>query len=369
MPDRILVVNAGSSSLKLSVVGAPDAAGDGMTLDSPEDIGAAIRDFRQRSGSIDAAGVRVVHGGDLFRESVLMTPDVLERLCTVSDLAPLHNPPAIAALRALVDAGSDVPVIACFDTAFHASLPPAAATYAIPQQWRHDWPLHRFGFHGLSHAYAARRASQLLGREGDAGLRLVTCHLGAGASLAAVVGGISCDTTMGFTPLDGLVMATRPGALDPGVILWLCRHTNMTPSAIESALEHDSGLVALAGSTDMRKVLARAADGDERCVLARDVYVHRLCGLIAAMVATMEGVDGIVFTGGVGEGSAEIRRRVCARMGYLGVAIDAIANDSWSGRDGTIASTRSAMSVLVVTAREDLEIAREVLAVLARGSA
>jgi acetate kinase len=292
-----------------------------------------------------------------------VTPPVLEQLRSVSDLAPLHNPPAIAALRTLLE-GSGNPVIACFDTAFHATLPPAAATYAIPAQWRSSWPLRRFGFHGLSHAYAARRAAQLMDREADADLRLVTCHLGAGASLAAVVGGCSVDTTMGFTPLDGLVMATRPGVLDPGLVLWLCKNSDMTPTEIERALERDSGLTGLAGLSDMREILARAAHNDEGCVLAREVYVHRLCGLVAAMVASMEGVDGIVFTGGVGEGAAEVRQRACARLRHLGVAVDTDANDSWDGHDGSVSLADASVQVMVVAAREDLEIAREVRAVL-----
>jgi acetate kinase len=292
-----------------------------------------------------------------------VTPLVVQQLRSVSDLAPLHNPPAIAAVTTLLG-GLGSPVIACFDTAFHATLPPAASTYAIPGKWRTNWPLHRFGFHGLSHAYAARRAAHLMGREADAGLRLVTCHLGAGASLAAVMGGGSVDTTMGFTPLDGLVMATRPGALDPGLILWLCKNSDMTPTEIERPLEHDSGLAGLAGLSDMREILTRAAHNDESCVLARDVYVHRLSGLVAAMVASMEGVDGIVFTGEVGEGSAEVRRRACARLRHLGVAVDTHANDSWDGHDGSISPAGASVKVMVVVAREDLEIAREVRAVL-----
>jgi acetate kinase len=251
-----------------------------------------------------------------------------------------------------------VPAVACFDTAFHASLPAAASTYALPPEWRKRWDLRRFGFHGLSHAYATRRAAELLGRPVD-GLRLVTCHLGAGASLAAVRDGRSVDTTMGFTPLEGLVMATRSGSVDPGLVLWLEEHVRMPPAELAATLEHRSGLRGLAGTADMRAILAAEAGGDQDAALAVGVYLHRLRGLIAAMAAALGGLDALVFTGGVGENAPAIRARAVAGLAFLGVAVDAAANEQGAG-DRAVA----APGVLVVAAREDLVRDLEVRAVL-----
>ncbi len=223
----------------------------------------------------------------------------------------------------------DTPAVACFDTAFHATIPEAAATFALPAEWRTRWTLRRYGFHGLSHSYVSRRAAELVGHptpDAPAGLRVVTCHLGAGASLAAVHGGRSVDTTMGFTPLDGLVMATRSGSVDPGLVLWLEEHAHMPSRELAATLESRSGLAGLAGTGDMREVLARAAAGDQRAVLGRDVYLHRLRASIASMAAAMDGLDVLVFTGGVGENSPEVRSRTAAGLGFLGVAVDESRN-------------------------------------------
>jgi acetate kinase len=260
-----------------------------------------------------------------------------------------------------------VPAVACFDTAFHATIAAAAATFALPEEWRTRWSLRRYGFHGLSYSYAARRAAEILGRD-DGELRLVACHLGAGASLAAIRGGSSVDTTMGFTPLDGLVMATRSGSVDPGLVLWLEEHVHMPPAELAAALEYRSGLYGLAGTADMPDLLSRAAGGDPRAELAREVYLHRLRGSIAAMAAALNGLDAIVFTGGVGENSAEIRRRALDGLGFLGVAADPASNDSGTG-DREIGAPAAAVRALVIGAREDLEIARQVRATLiGRGS-
>jgi acetate kinase len=260
-----------------------------------------------------------------------------------------------------------VPAVACFDTAFHATIPAAAATFALPEEWRTRWNLRRYGFHGLSHSYASRRAAELLGRD-DGDLRLVTCHLGAGASLAAVRGGRSADTTMGFTPLDGLVMATRSGSVDPGLVLWLEEHVHMPSAELAAALEYRSGLYGLAGTADMREILIRAAAGDARAELARETYLHRLRGSIAAMAAAMGGLDAIVFTGGVGENSAEIRQRAMSGLGFLGLAADPAANASGTG-DRAIGAPAAAARAFVIAAREDIEIARQVRATLAARAA
>jgi acetate kinase len=248
---RILVVNAGSSSLKLRVLGPEDEVIADRSFDAPEgqidsgELAAALGGV----GGIDAVGHRIVHGGERFREPVLIDDAVVAALRELSNLAPLHQPKSLGALEAVSRELPSVPAVACFDTAFHATLPAAAATYALPAEWRARWSLRRFGFHGLSHAYAARRAAELLRRED---LRIVTCHLGAGASLAAVRDGRSVDTTMGFTPLEGLVMATRSGSVDPGLVLWLLEQEQMDEAELANALEHSSGLRGLAGTPDMR---------------------------------------------------------------------------------------------------------------------
>jgi acetate kinase len=345
-PRHILTVNAGSSSLKLrvldegdEVVHSRDAAAIGDAADLRGELEAILA-----AVEVDAAGHRVVHGGPDFTGPARIDAGVEDALDRLADLAPLHNPPAVAAMRALDELRPGLPTVACFDTAFHATIPVAASTYAVPAAWRERWPLRRYGFHGLSHAYAGRRAAELLERP-PAELRLVTAHLGAGASLAAVAGGRSVDTTMGFTPLEGLVMATRSGSVDPGLLLWVQRHAELGPDEVERELDRASGLLALSGrSGDMREVLAGADAGDERCRLAFDVYVHRLVAAIAAMAAAMGGLDALVFTGGVGENSPRVREAATTGAAFLG---------------------EGAAEPLVVAAREDIEIARQTRATLA----
>ena len=368
--ERVLVVNAGSSSLKLRVLDPAGQVSAGADLPAPRgtaqhpEIEAAIESF----GPVDAVGHRVVHGGTRYTAPVVIDDQVRQGLASLTDLAPLHQPKSLAALDAVAAVLPAVPAVACFDTAFHATIPAAATTFALPQEWRTRWNLRRYGFHGLSHSYVSRRAAELLGQE--AGLRLVSCHLGAGASLAAVDGGRSVDTTMGFTPLDGLVMATRCGAVDPGVILWLEEHANMPPAELAAGLEYHSGLYGLAGTADMRAVLARAAAGDARAELARETYLHRLRSSVAAMAAALGGLDGIVFTGGVGENSAEIRERTMNGLGFLGIYADSAANSDGTG-DREIGMPGATVRALVISAREDIEIARQVRAAIsqARGGA
>ncbi len=248
-----------------------------------------------------------MHGGDRFRTAVRLDDDTLAALRELTLLAPLHQPKSLAAIEAVSAAFPDVPAVACFDTAFHATLPAAASTYALPRAWRERYGVRRFGFHGLSHAYASRQAA--------GARRVVTCHLGAGASLCAVLDGRSVDTTMGFTPLEGLVMATRSGSVDPGLLLWLQQHEGLSVDQMADALEHSSGLLGLAGTADMRTVVERS-DDDAR--LAFDVYVHRLRAGIGAMAASLGGLDALVFTGGVGERSAEVREAACDGLALPG---------------------------------------------------
>jgi acetate kinase len=345
---RVLVVNAGSSSLKLRLLGPSDelVAERDLTPNDPDALDAALAELPR----LDVVGHRVVHGGERFRDAVLVDDAVVGALTALSDLAPLHQPAALDGIAAVGRALPDVPAVACFDTAFHASLPPAAATYALPQPWRERFGLRRYGFHGLSHAYASRRAA--------AG-RVVSCHLGAGASLAAVRNGVCVDTTMGFTPMEGLVMATRSGSVDPGLVLWLLRH-DVSADAVEQGLDRDGGLRGLAGDGDMRALLARD-DADAR--LALDVYVHRLRAGIASMVASLGGLDALVFTGGVGEHAPEVRARAVAGLGFLGVELDEQAN-ARATADAEIGAPAAPARTLVVTAREDMEVARQVRALL-----
>jgi acetate kinase len=251
--------------------------------------------------------------------------------------------------------------VACFDTAFHATLPAEAFTYALPQRWRERWGIRRFGFHGLSHSWVARRATELLG----APARIVSCHLGAGASLCAIRDRRSVDTTMGFTPLEGLVMATRSGSVDPGLLLWLLEREKVSESEMASALEHESGLTGLAGSGDMEQVVADARVGARRSALALDVYVHSLRSAIAAMAASLGGIDALVFTGGVGEHEPSIRARAAAGLRFIGVGVDEHINASVSG-DTEVTAQDAPVKALVLRAREDLEMARQAELVLSR---
>ncbi len=358
---RVLVVNAGSSSLKLRLLDGEDGLIDEQELAAPRaevDSQALDEALEAGLGEADAVGHRIVHGGQRFRDAVRITPGVEASLRELIDLAPLHQPKSLAALDAVTGALPDLPAVACFDTAFHSTIPAAAATYALPAEWRERWGLRRYGFHGLSHAWVARHAPEILGRD-KGELRIVSCHLGAGASLCAIRGGRSLDTTMGFTPLEGLVMATRSGSVDPGILLWLLEHEKLEAGELADALEHRSGLLGLSGTADMPQLLRRATAGEPTALLALDVYLHRLGAGVAAMAAALGGLDVLVFTGGVGERSAEVRERTAARLAFLGVALDGQRNRELNG-DRDIAEDGAAVRTLVLVAREDLEIARQV---------
>jgi acetate kinase len=338
---RVLIVNAGSSSLKLSLLDHDDTL-----IAQPSDLG-ELNDLP----TPDAIGHRVVHGGADFTEPVRIDDEVEARLRALTELAPLHQPKSLHGIDLVRAALPGIPEVACFDTAFHAHLPAAAATYALPAAWRERHGLRRFGFHGLSHAYATRRVTRLLGAVPR---RLIVCHLGAGASLCAVAGGRSIDTTMGFTPLEGLVMATRSGDVDPGLLLWLQEREDLSPAELADTLEHRSGLLALAGTADMREI----GDG-----LARDVYLHRLRAGIGAMAASLGGLDALAFTGGVGEHAPTVRRRAADGLGFLGITLDPARDDT---TDAEITQSGAAVRTFVITAREDLEIATAVRGVFNR---
>jgi acetate kinase len=360
---RVLVVNAGSSSLKIGLVDDDSEIAElefkatGGRFDDAE-LESAVRGME----GVEAVGHRVVHGGARYPAAVRITPEVVDYLVSITDLAPLHLPASLAAIAAVKAMLPRAPAVACFDTSFHSKMPPEASTYAIPLEWRTEHGIRRYGFHGFSHRYASRRAAEILGRP-ESFLRTVTCHLGSGASCAAVLGGKSVDTTMGFTPMEGLVMATRSGSVDPGMVLWLQRHAGMTEPQLNEALDQKSGLVGLAGVADMREVLRGVAAGVERSRLAFDVYIHRLRSCIGAMAAAMNGADAIVFTGGVGENAPAVREAAASGLSFLGVEVDPELNRKIDG-DGDVSAADAEVRTLVVHAREDVEVAREVRGVL-----
>ena len=349
--SAVLVVNAGSTSLKLSLV-----AGDESSTPVP-----AIEDVDP--ADLEAVAHRVVHGGARFREPAVIDQGVRDEIFALKSVAPLQNAPALSGIATAERAFPDVAHVAVFDTAFHATIPEAAAAYAVPERWREDWGIRRYGFHGLSVEWSAGRAPELLGRSPD-GLRLVVCHLGGGSSVTAVRDGRSVDTTMGFSPLEGVPMTTRSGSIDPGALLHVLATRRETRESLEHTLNFESGLRGIAGGSGaMLEVEQRAAAGDDAAALALDVFAHRLAGAVAAMAAAAGGLDVLVFTAGIGENSAGTRARLCERLRFLGVDLSAEANAA-AKPDCDVATAGSAVRVLVVRACEDVVAARAARALL-----
>jgi acetate kinase len=306
---------------------------------------------------IDVVGHRVVHGGPRYERPVVITSEVKKAIAEVSAFAPLHNRAELQGMEIVEKLVGPVPQIAVFDTGFHRKMPPAAAVYPGPYEWFADG-IHRYGFHGINHQYCAGRAARLLGRELNS-LKLVSCHLGNGCSLAAIRHGHSVDTTMGFTPLEGLMMGTRSGSVDPGILTYLTRQKGISAPRLDDILNKESGLLGISGiSGDLRQILTAVKNGHERAKLAFDIYVHRLQSGIGAMVAVLGGADAVIFTAGVGENSPEVRASTCENFGYLGLKLDAEKNVP-SSSDRDIATTGSSVRVLVIHAQEDWAIARE----------
>ena len=306
---------------------------------------------------IDIVGHRVVHGGQEFRKSTSITPAVKDAIKRLSAYAPLHNPINLEGIEAVERILPHVPQVAVFDTAFHSQLPMAALVYPGPYEWFEEG-IRRYGFHGISHQYCAGRAAQILGRD-LASLRLITCHIGNGCSLAAISGGHSIDTTMGFTPLEGLMMGSRSGTVDPGILIYLVRQKGYSADQLDTLLNKESGLKGISGvSSDMREVLSAIREGNERARLAFDMYIHRLRSSIGAMLATLGGVDAFVFAGGVGEHASSVRWAACKAFGFLGLKLDA-AKNAQSPADQDIATADSAVRVLIVQTQEDWSIAKE----------
>ncbi len=381
---RVLALNAGSSSLKAAIVDSDTGRRRASALEARAEagagaeawepalaLGAVIATLRREAPAalegVAAVGHRIVHGGETLVQPVVADAAVEAQIEACVPLAPLHNPAGLALLRAARARWPALPQVAVFDTAFHATLPEAARCYALPRELVEAHALRRFGFHGINHANVMRRCAETLGRPPSA-LRIVSCHLGAGASLAAISGGRSVDTTMGLTPLEGLVMATRAGDLDPGVLLRLLRDAGLGADGLAQVLHHESGLLALAGTADMSSIERRAVAGDARCGFALEVYVHRLRRYIGAMAAAMNGVDVVAFTGGVGEHSVAVRDRACAGLAFFGVRLDARLNAAATvSHDVPVASVSepgAPVSLLVVAADEERAIAEDVARVL-----
>lgn len=374
---RILVLNSGSSSIKyelfdmvdrsLLIVGAAERIGEpGSDLIDHAAALDHIMDSLADAGALDdgsellAIGHRVVHGGEAFREPCVIDEQVIETIRELSSLAPLHNPANLMGIEVAMARRPDVPQVAVFDTAFHHSIPPRAYRYAVPDDWYREHGVRRYGFHGTSHAYVTKQAARALGRPLEE-TNLIILHLGNGASVTAVEGGESIDTSMGLTPLEGLVMGTRGGDLDPGVLLHMARHAGLSVDEIDAALNRESGLVGLCADSDMRDILRRKADGDARAELALEVYVYRSCKYVGAYAAVLGRVDAIVFTAGVGENSPEIRERVCAGLEILGVRLDAALNRDAASGTRAIHEQGSSIAVWVIPTDEELEIADQAL--------
>lgn len=307
--------------------------------------------------SIDIVGHRVVHGGTEFEDSVFVTPQVKDAIRKMAVLAPEHNPANLEGIEAIERLAPAMPQVAVFDTAFHRSMPDEAVVYPLPYDWYEKDGIRRYGFHGISHSYCARRAAQILGKD-LASLRLITCHLGNGCSLAAIRGGRSIDTSMGFTPLEGVMMGSRSGSVDPGILFYMQREKSYTSSQLNTILNKASGLKGIAGSSDMRQVLQKMHEGDALARLAFEIFVHRLRSSIGAMLASLGGLDALVFAGGIGENAAEVRSAACESFGFLGLKLDERKNVQ-SPADKDIAAEDSQVRVLVVQTQEDWAIAQD----------
>jgi acetate kinase len=371
---HVLTLNPGSSTLKYRLFAMAEgervlAAG---TVDhvAGESTAKAAEEAIARclSHRIDAVGCRVVHGGARFAAATLVTQEVLAAIEALTPLAPLHNPVAVRVLEALHRLLPGEPAVAVFDTAFHATIPEVAALYALPWELSQRLGLRRYGFHGTSYQYVSRALLDCLGR-GPEGTRLVVCHLGNGASVCAVRDGCSVDTSMGLTPLEGLVMGTRSGDVDPGLLLHLLVHEKMTPSQLDDLLNHQSGLRGLAGTGDVRDLQRAAAGGDARARLALEVFAYRVRKYVGAYTAALGGLDALAFTGGIGEHSAVVRDLVCRGLECLGVCLDARLNENLGAGALRISAAEGPVQVWVVPTDEEKQIARETAAVVGRASA
>ncbi|QAS53936.1 acetate kinase [Halobacillus litoralis] len=390
MSNKILAINAGSSSLKFQLIEMPEETvitkglveriglddavftievndeKDKSVTDIP-DHGEAVRlllDKLTANGIIESleeingVGHRVVHGGERFSDSVLITDEVIEEIEEVSDLAPLHNPANLTGINSFREVLPNVPHVAVFDTAFHQSMPEQSYLYSLPYEYYQEYGIRKYGFHGTSHKYVSERASEMLGRPVDQ-LRLLSCHLGNGASIAAIEGGKSIDTSMGFTPLAGVTMGTRSGNIDPALIPFIMDKTGKTANEVMNVLNKESGMLALSGfSSDLRDIEQRAEEGDERAELALEVFAARIHKYIGSYAARMHGIDGIIFTAGVGENSTSIRERVLKGLEFMGVYWDPALNQV-RGKEAFVNYPHSPVKVMIIPTNEEVMIARD----------
>jgi acetate kinase len=374
---KILVLNAGSSSHKISLFefseGLPETSparlweskiewhGTGLQSATLDDVLRRLwsgdSPIVRSPSDIAVVGHRIVHGGPRYEEPVRITPAVKDGIASVAEFAPLHNRAELEGIEAVERLLGNVPQVAVFDTGFHRRMPLSAAVYPGPYEW-FTKDIRRYGFHGINHQYCAGRAAELLHRDLKT-LKLVTCHLGNGCSLAAIEDGRSIDTTMGFTPLDGLMMGTRSGSIDPGILTYLLRRGQLQPQDVDDVLNHRSGLLGISGvSEDMREILAAIKEGNSRAKLAFDIYIHRLQAGIGAMTTALGGIDALVFTAGVGENSPEVREAACQKLAFLGLELDRVRN-AQTRPDGDVARTESKVRVLLIRAEEEMAIAGE----------
>lgn len=390
MSNKILAINAGSSSLKFQLIEMPDETvitkglveriglDDAVftievdeekdeTVTEIPDHGEAVTmllDKLTANGIIESldeingVGHRVVHGGERFSESVLITDEVIQEIEEVSDLAPLHNPANLTGINAFREVLPNVPHVAVFDTAFHQSMPEQSYLYSLPYEYYEDYGIRKYGFHGTSHKYVSERASEMLGRPVEE-LRLLSCHLGNGASIAAIEGGKSIDTSMGFTPLAGVTMGTRSGNIDPALIPFIMEKTGKTANEVMNVLNKESGMLALSGfSSDLRDIEKRAGEGDERAELALEVFAARIHKYIGSYAARMHGIDGIIFTAGVGENSVTMRERVLKGLEFMGVYWDPALNKV-RGKEAFVNYPHSPVKVMIIPTNEEVMIARD----------
>jgi acetate kinase len=372
---RILALNPGSSTLKYRLI---DLSGPTVQTRAKGTVDHVVGDSttraahdaieRCRGEGIDAVACRVVHGGERFTQPTRVTREVLSAIGELSRLAPLHNPIAVEVLAAVLEKLPAVPVVAVFDTAFHQTMPEVAALYALPLDLAREKGLRRYGFHGISHRYVALRLAEHLGRLAPPA-RWITCHLGNGVSLCAIREGQCIDTSMGLTPLEGLVMGTRSGDVDPGLVLHLLRTEGWSPDEVDELLNQRSGLLGLGGHADVRDLTREAQAGNARAVLALDVFAYRIRKYIGAYAAALEGLEAIAFTAGIGENSALVREKVCAGLGWLGLQLDRARNEQPGAGEACISVPGSRPMVWVIPTDEETQMARETVGLLARQGA
>lgn len=397
---KILVLNNGSSSVKYKLIDSetknvlaeggvekiglpdsflkfkkPDGTKETITVSMPDHKEAIRQVFKvltdpekgviKSLDEIEAVGHRVVHGMEYFNKSVLITPEVIEKVKECYPVAPLHNPANITGIEAVLDLLPGVPQVAVFDTAFHQTMPAKAYMYALPYEDYEKYGIRRYGFHGTSHRYVSRRAAEFLGLPLD-NLRMITCHIGNGGSITAIKDGKSIDTSMGLTPTEGLMMGTRVGDVDPGALVYLMQRTGLDADGLAKVINKQSGVLGISGiSNDMRDIENGIKEGDERARLAMDMYEYRILKYIGAYAAVLDGVDVIVFTGGVGENQTGTREYLCRHLGYLGVTFDAEANKT-RGEEVVISGKDSKVKVVVIPTDEELMIAEDTAAIVSK---